>query len=219
MHSASSSRTRLPSILRRSRAIVLTLVLVACGGGGDSAGPPVVVNPPTVRSVAVTPTAATIRVGETQSLNAVVDAINGAGTGVTWTSESPTVATVNSTGLVTAVAIGTATIRVTSVADTRVSTTASITVQGVRNISVTPATVSLGAGQTQALQATVQIDAGLPATVTWRTSSATIATVSAAGVVSGVAQGIATITAVSVGDTALRATTTVNVIPVVRTIR
>ena len=218
MHSASSSRTHLPSILRRSRAIVLTLALVACGGGGDSAGPPVVVNPPTVRSVAVTPTAATIRVGETQSLNAVVDAINGAGTGVTWTSESPTVATVNSTGLVTAVAIGTATIRVTSVADTRVSTTASITVQGVRNISVTPATVSLGAGQTQALQATVQIDAGLPATVTWRTSAATIATVSAAGVVSGVAQGIATITAVSVGDTALRATTTVNVIPVVRTV-
>lgn len=216
MHSASSSQTRLPSILRRSRAIVLTLALAACGG--DPAGPPVVVNPPTVRSVAVTPTVATIRVGETQSLNAVVDAINGAGTGVTWTSESPAVASVNGTGLVTAVAIGTATIRVTSVADTRVSSTAIITVQGIRNVSITPATVSLGTGQTQALQATVQIDAGLPTTVIWRTSAATIANVSAAGVVSGVAQGTATITAVLVGDTTLRATTTVNVVPVVRAV-
>jgi len=219
MHSApSSSWTRLPSILRRCRTTALTLALVACGGGGDPSGPPVVVNPPTVRGVAVTPTVATIRVGETQSLSAVVDAINGAGTGVTWSSESPAVATVNSTGLVTAIAIGTATIRATSVADSRVSTTASITVQAARNISVTPATVSLGTGQTQALQATVQIDAGLPTTVTWRTSAATIANVSAAGVVSGVAQGTATITAVSVGDTTLRATTTVNVVPVVRTV-
>jgi uncharacterized protein YjdB len=79
--------------------------------------------------------------------------------------------------VVTAVTIGTATIRATSVADTRVSATASITVQAARNISLTPATVSLGTGQTQALQATVQIDPGLPTTVTWRTSAATIANV------------------------------------------
>jgi uncharacterized protein YjdB len=178
----------------------------------------VVVNPPTVRSVAITPTVATIRVGETQSLSAVVDAINGAGTGVTWSSESPTVVSVSSTGLVTAIAIGTGTIRATSAADTRVSATATITVQAARNISLTPTTVSLGAGQTQALQATVQIDPGLPTTVTWRTSAATVATVSAAGVVAGVALGTATITAVSVGDTTLRATATVNVVPIVRAV-
>lgn len=219
MHSApSSSRTRPTSILRALRATACALALAACSGGGDTAGPPVVVNPPTVRSVAVTPTVATIRVGETQSLSAVVDAINGAGTGITWSSESPTVAAVNSTGLVTAIGIGTATIRATAVADTRVSSTATITVQAARNIAVTPTTVSLGTGQTQALQATVQIDAGLPTTVTWRTSAATIANVSAAGVVSGVALGTATITAVSVGDTTLRATTTVNVVPVVRAV-
>jgi uncharacterized protein YjdB len=178
----------------------------------------VVVNPPTVRGVAITPTVATIRVGETQSLSAVVDAVNGAGTGVTWSSESPTVVSVSSTGLVTAIAIGTGTIRATSAADTRVSATATITVQSARNISLTPTTVSLGAGQTQALQATVQIDPGLPTTVTWRTSAATVATVSAAGVVAGVALGTATITAVSVGDTTLRATATVNVVPIVRAV-
>lgn len=177
-----------------------------------------VVNPPTVRGVAVTPSAATIRIGETQLLNSAVDAINGAGTTVTWNSESPTVASVSSSGLVTATGLGTATIRATSTADTRVSSTASITVQAARNVTVSPTTVSLGTGQTQALQATVQIDAGLPTTVTWRTSAATIATVSAAGVVAGVSQGTTTITAVAVGDTTLRATTTVNVVPVVRTV-
>ena len=219
MHSSpSSSRTLLPSVLRRFRATTLALGLLACGGGGDASGPPVVVNPPTVRGVAITPTVATIRVGETQSLSAVVDAINGAGTGVTWSSESPTVVSVSSTGLVTAIAIGTGTIRATSAADTRVSATATITVQAARNISLTPTTVSLGAGQTQALQATVQIDPGLPTTVTWRTSAATVATVSAAGVVAGVALGTATITAVSVGDTTLRATATVNVVPIVRAV-
>lgn len=219
MHSSpSSSRTLLPSVLRRFRATTLALGLLACGGGGDASGPPVVVNPPTVRSVAITPTVATIRVGETQSLSAVVDAINGAGTGVTWSSESPTVVSVSSTGLVTAIAIGTGTIRATAAADTRVSATATITVQSARNISLTPTTVSLGAGQTQALQATVQIDPGLPTTVTWRTSAATVATVSAAGVVAGVALGTASITAVSVGDTTLRATATVNVVPIVRAV-
>lgn len=219
MHSSpSSSRTLLPSVLRRFRATTLALGLLACGGGGDASGPPVVVNPPTVRSVAITPTVATIRVGETQSLSAVVDAVNGAATGVTWSSESPTVVSVSSTGLVTAIAIGTGTIRATSAADTRVSATATITVQAARNISLTPTTVSLGAGQTQALQATVQIDPGLPTTVTWRTSAATVATVSAAGVVAGVALGTATITAVSVGDTTLRATATVNVVPIVRAV-
>lgn len=195
------------------------VILAACGGGGDAAGPPVVVvPPPTVRGIAVTPTTASIRVGETQSLSAAVDAINGAGTGVTWISEAPAVATVSSAGVVTALAVGPATIRATSAADTRVSATAVITVQPVRNVSVTPATVSLASGQTQLLQAAVQIDAGLPTTVIWRTSAATIATVSATGVVTGVAVGAATITAVSVGDTTLRGSAIVNVVPIVRAV-
>ena len=69
--------------------LVWLVALAACGGGGETSGPPVVVNPPTVRGVTVTPSAATIRVNETQSLSAVVDAINGAGTGVTWSRDVP----------------------------------------------------------------------------------------------------------------------------------
>ncbi len=211
----SSSRSRVALSLRRVRIAALVM-LAACGDGpGNTAGPP---TQPSVRGVAVTPTVATIRVGESQALSAAVDVLNGAGTTVTWSSESPTVASVGSTGLVTALGVGSATIRATSVADTRVSGTAVITVQPTREISVTPSTVSLGTGQSQTLQATVQLDPGLPTTVTWRTSAATIATVSAGGVVAGVAQGTATITAVAVGDTTLRATVSVTVVPVVRAV-
>ncbi len=166
----------------------------------------------------MTPSTAALRVDETQTLSAVVDAINGAGTGVTWSSEAPTVATVSASGVVRAVAVGMATVRATSIADSRVSGTASFTVQAVRAVTIAPTTVSLGTAQTRTLVATVQIDDGQPTTVTWRTSAAAIATVSQAGVVTGVAIGAATITAIATADTTLQSSSTVNVVPVVRAV-
>jgi uncharacterized protein YjdB len=200
----------------RSAGVLIGLLLLSgCGGGDGGTGP---VPTPTVRSVSVTPSAATLRVGETQSLSAVVDAINGAGTGVTWISESPSIATVNGSGVVTAVAVGSAVIRATSTSDTKVSGAAVLTIQSARNITVTPSTASIGTGQTVTLAAAVQIDAGLPTTVTWRTSAAGVATVSATGVVTGVTIGTAQITAVSTADTTLRASATISIVPVVRAV-
>ncbi|MDQ8158257.1 MAG: Ig-like domain-containing protein [Gemmatimonadota bacterium] len=204
--------------LRAAIAVAVTAVAVTACGGGDSAGPPVVTAPPTVRSVAVTPVATTIRIGEAQPLSAVVDAANGAGTGVSWTSEAPAVATVSSTGTVTAIAVGTATIRATATADAKVSGTATITVQSVRGMTVTPTTLTLGAGQTQTVLATVRLDPGQATTISWRTTAAAIATVSATGVVAGVAPGVATITAVAVADTTVRATVAVSVVPAIRAV-
>ena len=206
------------SLRRRTGGAALGLwLLAACGGGGGD-GPVVEPPVPTVRGVSVTPAAATLRVGETQTLTALVDAINGAGTSVTWSSESPTLATVSTTGVVTAVATGTAVIRATSVADARQSGTATITVQPARNILIDPGTASVGTGQTVRLTATVQIDPGLPTTVTWRSVATTIATVSSSGVVTGVAQGTTQIQAISTADTTLRGTAVVNVVPVVRSL-
>lgn len=192
------------------------MVLAACGGGGD--GTPTPPTPvPTVRgqrhAIGRDPAG-----GETQALTALVDAINGAGTTVTWSSDNPTLATVSASGVVTAVATGTAVVRATSVADTRVSGTATITVQSARNITVTPSPVSIGSGQTTRLTATVQIDGGLPTTVTWRSVATNIATVSTNGTVTGVAQGTTQIQAVSTADTTLRGTAVVNIVPVVRSV-
>ena len=70
-----------------------------------------------VASVAVAPGSLTVVIGRSQQLVATLKDAKGnvlRGRQVTWTSSAPTVASVTSTGLVTAVALGTATITATS---------------------------------------------------------------------------------------------------------
>lgn len=67
-----------------------------------------------VTGVTVSPTSASIKVGFTQQLTATVSPSNATDQSVSWTSSNNAVATVNSTGLVTAVAVGSATITVTT---------------------------------------------------------------------------------------------------------
>jgi uncharacterized protein YjdB len=196
-------------------SLLALLVAIACSGSGDA---PTLPGPSAVRAVTVTPGTAAIRVGESQPLNAVVNAAAGAATGVTWSSANTGVATVSATGVVTAVSVGTATIKATAVADAKVAGSATITVAATRSLTLTPATVTIGGGQTATLTATVDGGAGFPATVTWRSSATNIASVSTSGVVSGVAPGVAIVTALSTADTTLRASTTVTVNPAIRTI-
>jgi uncharacterized protein YjdB len=90
-----------------------------------------------VAVVIVTPSAATLLPGGTQQLTATPADANGnvlGGRTVTWTTSNPSVATVNASGLVTAVAIGTATIAAT--ADGK-SGSAAITVVGTAGPNVT----------------------------------------------------------------------------------
>ena len=81
--------------------LVLSL-LSACGGGGD--GPTTPPATPRVRTVVVSPDAATLDAGTTRLLNAAVSADAGADIRVSWSSLDAPRATVDSTGLVTAVA-------------------------------------------------------------------------------------------------------------------
>jgi alpha-tubulin suppressor-like RCC1 family protein/uncharacterized protein YjdB len=76
----------------------------------------------------------------------------------------------------------------------------------VKVIAISPAAPTIAAGQTQAMSATLKDSAGgtLSAqfrTVTWATSSSSVANVSAAGVVTAIAPGTATITAAAEGIT------------------
>lgn len=80
----------------------------------------------------------------------------------------------------------------------------------VTSVTVSPATASVEEGATTTLTATV-LPAGAVQDVTWATSAAGTATVSAAGVVTGVAAGTATITATSVDDPAKSASATITV--------
>lgn len=85
------------------------------------------VSPTAVTGVTVAPGTVSIAVAATRQLTATV-APAGANQAVTWTSATPSVATVNSSGLVTGVAAGTSVITATSVADGTKTSTATITV-------------------------------------------------------------------------------------------
>lgn len=169
---------------------------------------------PVVRQVVVTPATAALTVGATRPLVATVTGDAGVSTRVTWSSATPTVAGVDSTGLVTALAPGTATIRAQSVATPSVSATAAITVTAlprVQAVAITPAADSALIGQSRGFTAVVTADSGLATTVTWRTSAPAVAGVSAAGLVTALTAGTTTITAIATADTLVRATATFTV--------
>jgi DNA/RNA endonuclease G (NUC1) len=98
----------------------------SCNDGGTT--PPA----PVVATVTITPDGASLTVGATQALTAAASDSTGApipGTPFTWSSDTPAVATVNTSGLVTAVAEGSA--RVIAAAPNGVADTVTITVTAV----------------------------------------------------------------------------------------
>jgi uncharacterized protein YjdB len=102
--------------MRRLSAVLALAVLAAgCTKSHPSATePPTSGVPPTsskVASVSVTPTSASIAVGETVQLQGLPRDINGrvtGGTQILWTSVAPTIASISQSGLATGMAAGSA---------------------------------------------------------------------------------------------------------------
>jgi uncharacterized protein YjdB len=165
-----------------------------------------------VASVTVTPPSTSIVVGGTLQLSATpLDSIGGALSGrlVTWVSTAPGVATVDASGLVTGVAVGSAAIIATS--ETKSDTaTVTVTVVPVATVTVTPASAGIRVGGKVQLTATPRDGAGAPLTgraVAWTSSAPGVASVNGSGLVSGVAAGSATLTATSETKTGSAAVT------------
>ncbi len=175
---------------------------------------------PGVRSVSQSPSIASIVGTQSLQLTTVVDVKGGASSSVTYRNSNPTVASVSASGLVTALAAGTTSITAVSVADTTRRSTSHITVRNAPTVSITPSTVSMEPGDSRVLTATVQADPGVSTDLIWRSGNNGVATVSAAGIVSAVANGTTTLTAIAVADTTRRAnaTVTVAVVPAVLSI-
>ncbi len=165
-----------------------------------------------VAAVTVSPAAPTVQVGQTAQLTATPQDASGnplTGRVITWQSSNGAVASVNSSGLVTAVATGAATITATSEGQ---SGTALVTVSNVpvASVTVTPASASVQQGATVQLTATPRDANGtaLPGrVVTWGSNNTAVATVSGSGLVSGAGAGSATITATSEGQSGTAAIT------------
>jgi len=165
-----------------------------------------------VASVSVTPSTATVLAGQTVQLTATPKDANGnplSGRTVTWSSNNTSVAVADVNGKVTGVAPGSATITATSEGQ---SGTAAITVTSVpvASVTVSPASASVGVGQTVQLTATPKDANGNTLSgrvVTWSSGNTSAATVNGSGLVSGVAAGSATITATSEGQSGTSAIT------------
>jgi uncharacterized protein YjdB len=204
----SSSNTSVASVSPGGMVTALApgAVIITASSEGKSAVATITISQVPVVSVTVTPATATLVVGQTTQLAALLKDETGSilnGRVVTWSTNRATVATVTSEGLVTAIAAGTATITASSEGR---SATASISVspRPVSAVIVSPEQVTLFAGQTVQLAALVTDDRGQVLTgkqVTFMSSSNQVATVSSQGLVTGVAAGTATITATSEGAT------------------
>ncbi len=166
-----------------------------------------------VTGVTVSPSQVTLSYNQTQQLTATVSPSDAANKAVTWSSNNTNVATVSSTGLVTVgAASGTATITVRT-ADGNFTANSVVNVASssilVTGVSVTPISVSLDAGDTQQLIATVVPSNATNKAVTWSCSNQN-ATVSSTGLVTGQSVGTVTIT-VTTNDGGFTATTVVTV--------
>ena len=171
----------------------------ACGDGATEPPTPPP-DPPRPATVAVAP--ATVRLtelGATEQLTAEVRDQNGnamAGATVTWSSGSAAMATVDGSGLVTAAGSGTTTITATA---GEASGEAMVSVmQSAGSVVVSPAADTVELGDTVRLAAEAFDENGHRvegAEFRWSSSDVSVASVEGAGLVTGVAEGTATITA------------------------
>ncbi|MDE2878519.1 Ig-like domain-containing protein, partial [Candidatus Palauibacter soopunensis] len=188
-------------------AAAVTVTASDPGGLSASQSFAVEVAAPAPTIVTVTPnTAMLTAIDQTVRLSADVHDQLGrpiAGAAVVWSSGDASVASVDTSGLVTALANGNATVTARS---GDVSDSASIVVsQTAAMAEVTPTTHTLATGDTVRLVATATDANGhvvADAAFGWTSSDTAVASVDSLGLVRGVAEGTATITAAGGGSAA-----------------
>lgn len=170
-------------------------ITVTTNDGGFEAICEVTVNSIAVTGVSVSPSSLALDVGSAKALNNTVSPSNATDQSVIWSSGNESVATVNASGLVTAVAQGSATIAVTT-NDGGFAASCNVTVNpiAVTAVSISPDILTLDVGASWQLTETVAPTDAADKSVTWSTSDESIATVSSSGEVMAVAPGSATIT-------------------------
>jgi len=167
--------------------------------GGFTATCPITVDTTIVNVTGVTvgPASATIEVNATQQLTASITPSNATNKNLSWRSSNTSVATVNSSGLVSGVGAGNATITVTTEdqGKTAISNiTVNLPIVPVTGVAINPASANVGLGGTQQLNAVITPSNATNQAVSWNSSDSSIVTVNSTGFITGVSTGMATIT-------------------------
>jgi uncharacterized protein YjdB len=204
---------RLTWYARVAAGVFAALLLSSCGGGFFPSSTE-------ITAITLSPTSAFITPTTTQQFTATATFGNNTSgdvtSQVTWTSSSPSVATIDSTGLATGVALGSTTITAKS-NNSSATATAPVTVSSKTIVSIaispTDPSISLSLDQQQQFIATATYSDGtmgdVTASATWTSSATTVATISTTGLASPVALGSVTISASlggAIGTTSLTVT-------------
>ena len=181
--------------------------------GNRTATCAVMVTTSAVTGVTLNQTTASLFAGETVTLVPTILPENATNKNVTWSSNNPAVATVSSSGIVTAVSVGTATITVTTQDGNRTATcVVTVSPVSVTDVALNQTSATIFAGDTLRLNATILPANATNRTVTWSSSNTAVATV-LNGRITAVAPGTATIT-VTTQDGNRTATCEITVVPV-----
>ena len=153
----------------------------------------------------------TQQIGGTIALIATITPDNTTDKTVTWSSSAPTIASVDSNGKVTALAVGTATITATTA--NGLTATCSVEVKEVpaSKISFARSSINLHIEHSDVLKATITPTSTTNKTLTWTSSNPTVASVDASGNIKGLSLGETIITATTSNN--LTASCKVTVIP------
>lgn len=193
--------------MRTLLLVVAAALLTACGGDGGGTGTSVI----STVEMTVSPDVNSLQLGDQVQLTATPKDLNGrtiSGVGITFSSTDTSILTVTASGLVTAQALGFATITATAGAKTG-RRDFSVVRPPPGSVTISPDPVSLSPGATQLLTATVRDPSGAlvsSPSLTWKSSDNSKATVSPVSgtntaTLTGVAAGAVTITAVARTDT------------------
>lgn len=187
------------SFLKRLLAPLATVVFLASGCAEKEVA---------ITGFELNKTDVQLRIGETQQLIGIITPEEAAIGQITWTSDNEAAATVSTDGLVTAVAVGEATI--TATVENRTAT-CKVTVisSDVESIQLNKIELELAVGASEKLEATVSPEDADASAMIWSSSDESVATVSEDGTITAVALGEADITA-SIGQ--VKATCAVTVV-------
>jgi uncharacterized protein YjdB len=204
------------------------ITATAADGSGISASSRVTVRAPVlVESISLKPATLTLVLGQNAigTFTPTILPETASNKAVVWSSDTPTVATVDENGIVTAVAVGSATITATAADGSGISASATVTVAEspfpvipVTSVAVSPPALALelGGTATGTLSAAVQPDTATNRAVLWNSDRPTVAAVDPdTGVVTAVSVGTATITATAKDGSGKRGTATVTVSEIV----
>ena len=188
---ATNTRKATSEALERYNRVLKSCTGLQLGDLGFGNYPKSIIDPTGIK---LNTTALMITAGTKYTLKATISPSNATNKTVYWSSSNTSVAGMQSGGVVNAKKAGTCTVTAKTVNGK--TATCKVTVKPAPSgVSLNYSSVTMSAGTTFTLKATVSPSSALNKTVTWSTSSSAVATVSSSGVVSAKKAGTCTITA------------------------